>query len=41
MLQILYATDDSGCARFHQKLHGYKCMLFVDFLVVLREYFVN
>ena len=29
------------CAQFHQKLISYKCMLFVDCLVVLREYFVN
>ena len=27
--------------QFHQKLVSYKCMLFVDCLVVLREYFVN
>ena len=29
------------CTQFHQKLVSYKCMLFVDCLVVLREYFVN
>ena len=29
------------CTPFHQKLVSYKCMLFVDCLVVLREYFVN
>ena len=29
------------CAQFHQKLISYKCMLFVDCLVVLEEYFVN
>ena len=29
------------CTQFHQKLLSYKCMLFVDCLVVLREYFVN
>ena len=29
------------CAQFHQKLISYKYMLFVDCLVVLREYFVN
>ena len=29
------------CTQFHQKLDRYKCMLFVDCLVVLREYFVN
>ena len=29
------------CAQFHQKLISYKCMLFVDCLVELREYFVN
>ena len=27
--------------QFHQKLVSYKCMLFVDCLVVLREYFVS
>ena len=31
----------SMCAQFDQKLISYKCMLFVDCLVVLREYFVN
>ena len=29
------------CTQFHQKLVSYKCMLFVDCLVVLQEYFVN
>ena len=29
------------CTQFHQKLVNYKCMLFVDCLMVLREYFVN
>ena len=29
------------CTQFHQKLVSYKCMLFVDCLVVLWEYFVN
>ena len=29
------------CTQVHQKLVSYKCMLFVDCLVVLREYFVN
>ena len=29
------------CTQFHQKLVSYKCMLFVDCLVVLREYFVS
>ena len=29
------------CTQFHQKPVSYKCMLFVDCLVVLREYFVN
>ena len=29
------------CTQFHQKFVNYKCMLFVDSLVVLREYFVN
>ena len=29
------------CTQFHQKLVSYNCMLFVDCLVVLREYFVN
>ncbi len=29
------------CALFLQKLISYKCILFVDCLVVLREYFVN
>ena len=29
------------CTQFHQKLVSYKCMLFVDCLVVLREYVVN
>ena len=29
------------CTQFHQKFVSYKCMLFVDCLVVLREYFVN
>ena len=29
------------CTQFHQILGSYKCMLFVDCLVVLREYFVN
>ena len=29
------------CTQFHQKLVSYKCMLFVDYLVVLQEYFVN
>ena len=29
------------CTQFHQKLVSYECMLFVDCLVVLREYFVN
>ena len=29
------------CTQFHQKLVSYRCMLFVDCLVVLREYFVN
>ena len=29
------------CTQFHQKLVSYKWLLFVDCLVVLREYFVN
>ena len=29
------------CTQYHQKLVSYKCILFVDCLVVLREYFVN
>ena len=29
------------CTQFHQKPVSYKCMLFVDCLVVLREYFFN
>ena len=29
------------CTQFHQKLVSYKCMLFVDCLVVLQKYFVN
>ena len=29
------------CTQFHKKLVSYKCMLFVDCLVVLQEYFVN
>ena len=29
------------CTQFHQKLVSYKCMLFVDCLVVSQEYFVN
>ena len=29
------------CTQFHQKLVSYKCMLFVECLVVLQEYFVN
>ena len=29
------------CTQFHQKRVSYKCMLFVDSLVVLWEYFVN
>ena len=29
------------CIQFHQKLVSYKCILFVDCLVVSQEYFVN
>ena len=29
------------CTQFHQKLVSYKCMLFVDCLVVLQEYFAS
>ena len=38
LVNLMCKIQDSA---FHQKLISYKCMLFVDCLVVLREYFVN